>query len=482
MEKEELAETKETSPLAVEKLEGDAFKVQGEDRDKESKEVITQNIGLDSLEFDGEQDDISSKIEVKYVKLNSGEETKGDVIGESELAQRIDASRDLQCGTQQDNFETSTVPSESFPKEECNSVKLEIQRDNVGQEHFCEKVYGNEDFESESLDNNYGQNDLAKEKDDTRSMDSTQMNQMTDDIPNEDYKMEPVFDGTEVPGMEASQSTSTNNLDANLETPGVVDKAVALKNFVREKSIVAVSIMLRHLSIKRDGCPANNTDNQDEDVSNLSKSCESKEVPEKNDQREDPIIEVPPQPIAMKGRIILYTRLGCQECKEVRQFLYVKRLRYVEINIDVYPGRKVELEKNSRSTSVPKIFFNEILIGGLREIKTLNESGKLDEKIDFLIAEAPSFEAPLPPLSGEDDVSTGGALDEMALIVRKMKESIVVKDRFSKMRRFSNCFLGSEAVDFLTEDQYLERKEVSLILSLTHDLVPFNNPCVNLQV
>ncbi|KAG7033393.1 hypothetical protein SDJN02_07449, partial [Cucurbita argyrosperma subsp. argyrosperma] len=162
---------------------------------------------------------------------------------------------------------------------------------------------------------------------------------------------------------------------------------------------------------------------------------------------------------AMKGRILLYTRLGCRECKEARLFLFWKKLRYVEINIDVYPGRKLELENIAGSSAVPKVFFNSILIGGLNELRELDESGKLDEKIDYLKAEAPSLEAPLPPLSGEDDVSNSGTVDESAMIVRKMKESIVVKDRFYKMRRFTNCFLGSEAVDFLSEDQYLEREE-----------------------
>ncbi|KAE8715436.1 putative Glycerol-3-phosphate acyltransferase [Hibiscus syriacus] len=165
------------------------------------------------------------------------------------------------------------------------------------------------------------------------------------------------------------------------------------------------------------------------------------------------------QPIVTKGRIILYTRLGCQDCREVRLFLQRKRLMHVEINIDVYPSRKLELEKFSRSFTVPKVFFNEVLIGGLSELKDLDESGKLDEKIDFLVAEAPSTEAPLPPLSGEDDVSNDGSVDELALIVQKMKATIVVKDRLYKMRRFTNCFLGSEAVDFLSEDQYLEREE-----------------------
>ena len=34
------------------------------------------------------------------------------------------------------------------------------------------------------------------------------------------------------------------------------------------------------------------------------------------------------------------------------------------------------------------------------------------------------------------------------------------KDRFHKMCRFTNCFLKSEVVDFLSEGQYLESPEV----------------------
>ncbi|XAR48595.1 hypothetical protein NMG60_11031470 [Bertholletia excelsa] len=161
----------------------------------------------------------------------------------------------------------------------------------------------------------------------------------------------------------------------------------------------------------------------------------------------------------MKGRILLYTRLGCPECREARLFLRGKKLRYFEINIDVYPSRMLELEKFAGSCVVPKVFFNEIVIGGVNELKCLDECGKLNEKIEFVITEMPSYEAPLPPLTGEDDMSAFGAIDELAPVVQKMKESIPVTDRFYKMRRFTNCFLGSDAVDFLLEDQHLEREE-----------------------
>ncbi|KAK9930621.1 hypothetical protein M0R45_027655 [Rubus argutus] len=74
-------------------------------------------------------------------------------------------------------------------------------------------------------------------------------------------------------------------------------------------------------------------------------------------------IDEPVQAIAMKGRIILYTRFR---------------------------------------------------MPGLQDARAWMSLGKLDEKIDYLVNEAPSFEAPLPPLSGEDDVSNSGAIDELA--------------------------------------------------------------------
>ncbi|KAL6573321.1 hypothetical protein OROHE_001780 [Orobanche hederae] len=272
---------------------------------------------------------------------------------------------------------------------------------------------------------------------------------------------EPVFDGTEVPEMDANR---------NSEGQGSVwpEKAVAITNFVRQKSAVAVSTVLRRLSGKSDdGLDIHEEDKNCRGENRSSLESESEKSgwnrffligisrgENKSENEEDLTY-----PIAMKGRIILYTKLGCQACKEARKFLHGKRLRYIEINIDIYPSRKMELEKIALSCAVPKIFFNEVLIGGLDELKRLDESGKLGEKIEYIVSETPSYEAPLPPLSGEDDPSSTGAIDELALIVRKMKGSVDVKDRFYRMRRFTDCFLGSEAVDFLTEDQYLEREE-----------------------
>ncbi|KAK4341394.1 hypothetical protein RND71_039895 [Anisodus tanguticus] len=291
---------------------------------------------------------------------------------------------------------------------------------------------------------------------------------------------EPVFDGTEEPRMVVNRSLSAHSVHRDSEAQGSVwpDKAVALTNFVRSKSTVAVSTVLRRLSGKSDD-GKDVTAEEDKSKCN-EKNAEIQAVSQKTAERsmwnplsligilrddtgnateEKEVSAEAVLPIAMKGRIILYTRLGCKESRQVRRFLHRKRLGYVEVNIDVYPSRKMELEKIAGDSDVPRVFFNEVLIGGWSELKSLDDSGKLSEKIEYVVDEVPSFEAPLPPLSGEDDLSSSGSIDELAVIVKKMKQSIALKDRFYKLRRFTNCFLGSEAVDFLSEDQYLEREE-----------------------
>lgn len=419
METQDLTKKDATNPPDAEKSEGESLVIQKEDQGEPLEEIKTLDINADNPKLDDDKT-------------------------QDELVEKADENKDS----------VSKVEEEKSGDDKTNDHGMNLEANS----------------QEEILDNNGEKDNLEQRIDESK------------ETIGEEKEQEPVFDGTEVPGMEDIRSTSTRSLDLDLETQKVVEKAVALKNLVKEKGekgAVAVSNFLRRLSGKKDEEDGQDvSENVGTDVSDNAAEEASQKTSEKsawnplsyltiprdvveNIEEKEVVTKEPAAHIVMKGRIILYTRLGCKDCKEARLFLHRKRLKYVEINIDVYPTRKMELEKIAGSSAVPKVFFNEILIGGVSELKGLEESGKLDEKIDYLIAEAPSFEAPLPPLSGEDDMSTSGVIDELALIVRKMKDSIVVKDRFYKMRRFTSCFLGSEAVDFISEDQYLEREEVS---------------------
>ncbi|KAI9106919.1 hypothetical protein K1719_022447 [Acacia pycnantha] len=489
MEKEP-GETHGAQSQAVEMQRPDELKIQSEDLGKQFDEVETQIIGHDGPpKLDNRQDDRSFQTnEMTCFKSKTSEGMANNLVGKSDIAKRIGEVKGLQCKSKEENLETKIVIDESC-HEVPESLVLKSETPNeffniVNSSYKVDENVMESNIQEDDVDSKPLQNDLAKEMENNRNLVTAEVNQKADECLSEDRSLDLVFDGRKDPEMEASSGKSTCSLEADQQNQGIGEKAGAFENIIKQKSLIAVSTLMRRLSGKRDKGSMCISDDQGKDVSESPKDSESKMDLEKVAETHalSPVnffkiysnvsvenkTEGPPQPIAMKGRVILYSRSGCPECKKVRLFLYMKRLRYIEINVDVYPSRKLELGKISGDASIPKVFFSEILIGGLGELKALDKSGKLNEKIDFLINEAPSFEAPLPPLSGEDDVSSSRAPDEMALIVRKMRESIVVKDRFWRLRRFTNCFLGSEALDFLSEDQCLERQEARLILILNH--------------
>ena len=96
----------------------------------------------------------------------------------------------------------------------------------------------------------------------------------------------------------------------------------------------------------------------------------------------------------------------------------------------------------------------------MNEFRAIEESGELDEKIKGLIEIKPPSSSPFRPSVGEDDFKNNGMVDEFSNVVIKLWEAVVFKDRFYKMRMFTRCFVGSEVLDFLSEDQLLERDEV----------------------
>ncbi|KAH7524451.1 hypothetical protein FEM48_Zijuj06G0120500 [Ziziphus jujuba var. spinosa] len=511
-----------SNPPTAEKLEGETLAVDKNEQGEPCKEMKSPDISTESPNLndgngkDGTVDkrdecsDLVSKAEGEKTEDGPGqdglknsipleskacEEMLGNDRKQDNLDQKIDKSKYLESKAEGENLDTDVGQEDSVGKmDEGGKLESGAQEKKSATDGGIDIPGGKTDANRDSAlkaqnETNQATEEIHSEKKKQGSVfDGTEAskarnetNQTMEEIFNEEKEQEPVFDGTEEPGMEVSRSLSNHSIEHDSENPKVVEKAVALKNLVAEKGVVAVSSILRRLSGRKDDVGQDVSDNADKNVSDSTKDNETYEVSQKTAERSawNPLsyisfsnvdaenkveergeaVEEPPKLLVLKGRIILYTRLGCQECKEARLLLHRKRLGYVEINIDVYPSRKQELEKIAASTAVPKVFFNEVLIGGLNELRGLDESGKLDEKIEYLINEAPSFEAPMPPLSGEDDVSNGGAIDELSLVVRKMKESIVIKDRFYKMRRFTNCFLGSAAVDFLSEDQYLEREE-----------------------
>ncbi|MCO5608180.1 hypothetical protein L7F22_062386 [Adiantum nelumboides] len=228
--------------------------------------------------------------------------------------------------------------------------------------------------------------------------------------------------------------------------------AAVIKSFVKERS-VDVSNAFRKLSAKMEDLDREVLDKGfDYMALHISKPTEPTEPSVEQVQRVDP-------PLNMKGRIFFFSMSGCEDSRAVRSLLRKKGLPYIEINVDVYPHRKLELEERTGTSLLPQVFFNDVFIGGIDELKAMEASRELDEKLKPVFEHECPATAPQPPLLGEERDSTTSNKDNLADMVESLKEKVQIKDRLHKMHWFTRCFIGSEAVGVLAENENCSSEE-----------------------
>ena len=80
--------------------------------------------------------------------------------------------------------------------------------------------------------------------------------------------------------------------------------------------------------------------------------------------------------------ITIYSGPMCAFCEAAKRLLLRNNLEFNEIDISSKEGLRDEMIKkaNGRRT-IPQIFFDEYHIGGYQELRALEKSGELKEKI-----------------------------------------------------------------------------------------------------
>ncbi|KAI4373170.1 hypothetical protein MLD38_011328 [Melastoma candidum] len=165
---------------------------------------------------------------------------------------------------------------------------------------------------------------------------------------------------------------------------------------------------------------------------------------------------------ALKGRISFYSRSNCRDCTAVRRFFREKGLKFVEINVDVFPSREKELIQRTGNSQVPQIFFNEKLFGGLVALNSLRNSGDFDRRVKEMLGRKCTGEAPAAPVYGfddEEDLDGERPMDEMVGMVRVLRQRLPIQDRLTKMKIVKNCFSGAELVEVLIHHLDCGRKK-----------------------
>ena len=246
--------------------------------------------------------------------------------------------------------------------------------------------------------------------------------------------------------MDRSLSEGANN--------GSVD-VIAIKNYIRNQSNLLTSALSRKISSFK----------ETESVTEFRLNGVRITVLPKEKQN--------PSEIVLSGRICFFSRSNCRDCSAVRSFFREKNLTFVEINIDVFPSREKELFDRAGTLSVPQIFFNEKLLGGLVALNSLRNSGEFEKRLKDLAGSVCPDSAPRPPLYGFDDEEKDRP-DSMIEIVRFLRRRLPIQDRLSVMKLVKNCFSGSDLVEEVIDHLDCGRKKVKYPLSLSLSLtLPF---------
>ncbi|RXH70428.1 hypothetical protein DVH24_007684 [Malus domestica] len=252
------------------------------------------------------------------------------------------------------------------------------------------------------------------------------------------------------PGLASSPPDSPNDEASNNQKFGV--DVPAIGKLIRERSSNFSAAFVRRLSSLKD---QHLNSNGEEDLKSkdatatefhLSGLKVTVKLKSESDDHQQPQGQA-----TLKGRISFFSRSNCRDCTAVRRFLREKGLKFVEINIDVYPNREKELVERTGSSSVPQIFFNEKQFGGLVALNSLRNSGGFDQRLKEMLSSKCPDDAPPPPVYGFDDLDEEELTDQMMGIVRVLRLKLPIQDRLMKMKIVKNCFAGSEMVEVLIQ-------------------------------
>lgn len=77
--------------------------------------------------------------------------------------------------------------------------------------------------------------------------------------------------------------------------------------------------------------------------------------------------------------VVIYTTPFCPYCARAKRLLDSKGVKYEEIDLYMYPGRREEMIQRAEGrTTVPQVFIDGRPYGGSDDIHALDRAGKLD--------------------------------------------------------------------------------------------------------
>lgn len=172
-----------------------------------------------------------------------------------------------------------------------------------------------------------------------------------------------------------------------------------------------------------------------------------------------------------KGRIVIYSIVGCPHCLQAKSLLQDLKLPYVDVSVDRFPPRiRQWLKEKTGKTSVPQIFFNSHYIGGNAELQILvKDKAKLSSLIDQVRTKShDSDEDPLVPHPSEAlDMPSDSKhefhceVDDYAILVKELRSSGLISSHKQSLfgKKVPDSFKGRDFVDWAVESKQVSREK-----------------------
>ncbi len=77
-------------------------------------------------------------------------------------------------------------------------------------------------------------------------------------------------------------------------------------------------------------------------------------------------------------KVTVYGKAMCPYCGAARMLLTKKAVEFENIDVNVAPQKREEMQERSGSQSVPQIFIGDTHVGGFGELAALEMDGELD--------------------------------------------------------------------------------------------------------
>lgn len=83
------------------------------------------------------------------------------------------------------------------------------------------------------------------------------------------------------------------------------------------------------------------------------------------------------------GRITIFCVNECNFCRQTKAALTAQNVPFVEINVEMYPEKRKDMQSLTGQLTVPQVFFNEKHVGGAKETLEILEEWDLETKSKY---------------------------------------------------------------------------------------------------